>query len=75
MSSYTDKRKIDIFEAYLNGGYNTLSERDKVNLDYLLTQLYGGQENLDLMWKGISKEWAPSTEEFQPIKDAMLLFI
>lgn len=42
MSSYTDKRKIDIFEAYLNGRYDTLSERDKINLDYLLTQLYGG---------------------------------
>ena len=75
MSSHIDLRYDDIFEAYLNGDHFTLSARDKVNLDYLLIQLYGSEENLSLMWKGINQEWNPTTEDFKPIKDAMVRFI
>ena len=59
----------------MKGNYDLLNKRDQVALDFLLDQLYGGPENALKVWQGARGEWVPTTDEFQPIANAMLLFI
>ena len=75
MSIYLNSREIDIFEQYMEGNYDLLNKRDQVALDFLLDQLYGGTENALKVQQGARGEWVPTTDEFKPIADAMLLFI
>ena len=75
MHEYLNSRDIDIFEQYTKGNYDLLDKRDQVSLDYLLDQMYGGSENAQKVKQGIEGEWLPTTAEFEPIANAMLLFI
>ena len=74
MHNLQDSPKIDIFEEYLAGRNEKMEARQQVKLQYYLKQLYG-DDGLEVMEKVVQDKEEISTDDFEPIQEAMFEFI